>query len=86
MTLLEVALAHYFPDPAERAEVARALDAVGSPEPERVRAAVLRSADGDRAAIDALVARARRDYRDVLAGAEFPRRDGRPRRRTGRGA
>lgn len=71
--VLDAALAHYFPGPDERARIEAKLLANDLPEKRRVLAAVLRLAAGDEAKLEATLASARRDYRDVLAWAEHDR-------------
>jgi hypothetical protein len=62
--------------PAEQASALEVLERYGSAtherEPVRVRVAALRLCEGRLADLDRLIAHARRDYRDVLAWAEYP--------------
>lgn len=65
-----------FPERAAREAIRDELEQYGREaherEPDRVRLAVLRIAGSDPDAVATWVAVARRDYRDVLAAAEYP--------------
>lgn len=66
-----------WPDEAARERIRRALftygEDPGEREPERVRLAILKLADGREDSIARFVRDAKRDYRDVLMWAEYPR-------------
>jgi len=66
-----------FPDPARRDDAIRALSRYGEEPHEyesiRVRLAILRLSGGDLGKLRNGVATAKRDYRDILAYAEYPR-------------
>jgi hypothetical protein len=68
-------IAQTWPD-ADPAEILAVLDAYGTEEGEsgraRVQLAILKVCEGDRERLPELVAMAKRDYRDVLAYAEYP--------------
>jgi hypothetical protein len=68
-------VARYWPN-ADRQEIVAVLDQYGAESGEqgraRVQLAVLKLCDGRRERLADLVAMAKRDYRDVLAYAEYP--------------
>ena len=68
-------VAQYWPDEDPQAIMA-ILDRYGAESSERgrsrVQLAILKLAEGDRDELERLVAMAKRDYRDVLAYAEYP--------------
>jgi hypothetical protein len=68
-------VARYWPN-ADRQEIIAVLDQCGAESGEqgraRVQLAVLKLSDGKRERLADLVAMAKRDYRDVLAYAEYP--------------
>jgi len=70
-------LTRLFDDPAERREVKAVLDTYDaadlSPEATRVKLAILKLAGDNRHEIAKYTACARRDFRDVLSWAEYPR-------------
>ena len=65
-----------WPAEEDRRGVREALARYGAesyePEHDRVRLAILKLADGDAEHVQSLVATAKRDFRDVLAWAEYP--------------
>jgi hypothetical protein len=69
-------VARMWPVEEDRRRVRAALATYGTEshegEQERVRLAILKLAEGDAAQLPALVATAKRDYRDVLMWAEYP--------------
>jgi hypothetical protein len=74
--LLSEKLAKMFPDPAARLRVANELDRYGPEKHEReksrVRLAILKVAGTEMEQIKKWTDIAKRDYRDVLASAEYP--------------
>jgi hypothetical protein len=74
--LVQKKLRECFPDPQVAAEAEAVLEKYGRQswhrEPERVRLAMLMQCDGELGRLRELAALADRDYRDVLAGAEYP--------------
>ena len=75
LAILSSLIGRLFP-PEERAAAAALLAGYGgqpgAPEPLRVRVALLKLSEGNVERLRALVADAHRDYRDVLAWAEYP--------------
>jgi hypothetical protein len=69
-------LERLWPDENERTRVRAELERYGveghEREPDRVRLAVLKLSEGRSERVAELVARAKRDYRDVLMWAEYP--------------
>lgn len=76
------ALVHRLFGPADRDAAAAALERYGHApherEPVRVRVAALKLSQGDLGRLREAIDRARRDYRDVLAWAEYPEELERP--------
>jgi hypothetical protein len=68
-------VAHYWPD-ADRREIVDVLDHYGSESSEhgraRVQLAILKLSEGQWERLEELVRMAKRDYRDVIAYAEYP--------------
>jgi hypothetical protein len=67
--------AHYWPD-ADAQQIMDVLDRYGTETSERGRArvqlAILKLTEGQRERLEELVGMAKRDYRDVIAYAEYP--------------
>ena len=80
MDILQTKLLKLFPDPKQRSAAEAALRRYGTEscenEPTRVRLAVLKISGGDLDRIRSNIATAKRDYRDILAYAEYPRQMG----------
>ena len=78
--ILQAKLQKLFPDPEKRSAAEAALRRYGTEscenEPARVRLAVLKISGGDLELIRRNIATAKRDYRDILAYAEYPRQMG----------
>ncbi len=78
--ILQAKLLKLFPDPDKRSAAEGALRRYGTEscenEPARVRLAVLKISGGDLELIRRNIATAKRDYRDILAYAEYPRQMG----------
>lgn len=75
--ILQRKMLKLFPDPKARAAAATMLNQYGTAshehEPARVQLAILRLSGGDLRKIGTNVATAKKDYRDILAYAEYPR-------------
>jgi hypothetical protein len=73
--MVKTAARRVFPDAAPT-EILAVLDRYGvesyEQEPERVRMGALKLSGGDRAALEHYIEVAKLDFRDVLAGAEYP--------------
>ena len=73
---LKIALQALFPDPAERARVSGALETYGGEswhrEPARVKLGILRLVSDQPDRLEYYVEEACKDYRDILAWAEYP--------------